>query len=86
MPSGPLLRILVLTCAGMLPCDASLARRDGSNNSGLRQIPSARAVQVMSLGMAHVPRQEAAVMIQRVYDELKKLLNIFAVPLNKLNL
>jgi hypothetical protein len=68
MPSGPVLRILLLTCAGMLPCDASLARRVGSNNSGLRQIPSARAVQMMSLGMAHVPRQEAAVMLQRVYD------------------
>ena len=37
----------------MLPCDASLARREGSN---------------MSLGMARVPRQETAVMLQRVYD------------------
>jgi len=66
IPSGPLLRILVLTCAGMLPGEASLAKRNGPSNSELRQIPSAPAVQVMSLGMARVPRQEAAAMKQRV--------------------
>jgi hypothetical protein len=68
MPSGAVFRILLITCAGMLPCDASLPKCECSNNSGLHRIPSARAVQMMSLGMTRVPRQEAGIMSLRVCD------------------